>query len=118
MLVLVPTREDVLAVHSIDEAFDLWTRKPTRREVALIRTAEAEGMIWYTPHAADAADDESIPEEVVWHTVRRGDAKSKDVDDSAGRAIGINFESARIVQPIRAKVSWRVRYFIATVHTV
>jgi|ERR1700733_2097317 len=119
MLVLVPTREDVLAIRSIEEAFDLWTRMPTRREVALIRVALDERLIALTQHAWDAAAEESITEESVWRTVRRGSARSKDVDDHSGRQIGINFDGRpRGDREMRVKVSWQVRYFIPTVHSL
>ena len=60
MLVFVPTREDVLAIRSIEEAFDLTTTKVRRREVALARTACAERLIRFTEHALDAMADERI----------------------------------------------------------
>jgi len=120
MLVLVPTREDVLAIQSIEEAFDLSTRRVTKREVGLVRVAEREGLIKLTGHADDAIDDEAIPEELVWHTIRCGRARSKDNDELNGRQIGINFESVgdRSLIRLRVKVSWGLRYFIATVHTL
>jgi hypothetical protein len=46
MLVLVPTREDVLAIQSIDQAFDLSTQRIQFWEVALIRVALADGC-WF-----------------------------------------------------------------------
>jgi len=56
----VPTRADVLAIRSIEDAFDITTTKIRRAEVALIRTAEAEGLLEYTNHAAAAAGDASM----------------------------------------------------------
>jgi hypothetical protein len=79
MLVLVPTREDVLAIRSIDEAFDLTTTKPQHWEVALIRTALAEGLFIFPQHAEDAADEEGIIEHDIQRVIRTGKAKSKDV---------------------------------------
>lgn len=118
MLVLVPTREDVLAIRSIEEAFDLSTTKVRKREVALIRVAEAEGLIRLTDHAERACDDESVAEELVWEVVQRGKARSKDVDACGGRQIGLNFDGQADRRRIRVKVSWQMRYFVATVHTL
>jgi hypothetical protein len=119
MLVLVPTREDVLAIRSIEEAFGLWTRKVTKREVALIRVAADERLIRFTRHAWDAADDENISDEAIRRTIQRATTRSKDLGDCAGRLIGINFDANPCLERrIRAKVSWEVRYFIATVHTL
>jgi hypothetical protein len=115
----VPTREDVLAIRSIEEAFDLSTHKVRKREVALIRVAAAERLIRLTSHADDAMDDEAIAEEIVLQTILHGRARSKDIDARSGRQIGINFEGdGRSERRIRVKVSWAVRYFVATVHTV
>lgn len=118
MLVRVPTRDDVLAIRSIEEAFDLSTRKVRKREVALIRIAELEDLIRLTGHAEDAMDDEAIAGETVRFVIRRGTPKSKDVNETAGRQIGVNFEAAEELRGIRVKVSWQMGYFIATVHTV
>jgi hypothetical protein len=115
----VPTREDVLAIRSIEEAFDLSTTRVRKREVALIRAAEREDLIELTAHAEDAADDEGIDEADIWGAVRRGSAGSKDRDRSKGRQIGVNFEAdVRGPRRIRVKVSWDREYFIPTVHTV
>ena len=92
MLVYVPTREDVLAIRSLDEAFDLWTPRMTRREVALIRIAAAEGLLEIRHHAHDAAEDESIIIGEVVNVVRYGNPASKDVDAHGSRQVGINFE--------------------------
>ena len=120
MLVLVPTREDVLAIRSIEEAFDLSTPRVTKREVALVRVAAAEGLIRLTSHADDALDDEAIAEEIVWETIQRGKASSKDRDERFGRQIGLNFDSSErsLRDRLRVKVSWGLGYFIATVHTL
>jgi hypothetical protein len=115
----VPTREDVLRIRSIEEAFDLSTTKVRKREVALIRVAERERLIELTDHAEDAADDEGIDEADIWGAVRRGSAGSKDRDERRGRQIGVNFEAdVRGPRRIRVKVSWNRQYFIPTVHTV
>lgn len=118
MLGLVPTRDDVLAIRSIEEAFDLSTRKVRKREVALIRVAEREDLIRLTGHAEDAMDDEAIAEDAVRFVIRRGTPASKDVDETAGRQIGINFEGELDACELRVKVSWRLGYFVATVHTL
>ena len=119
IIVLVPTREDVLGIRSIDEAFDLSSRKVRKREVALIRVAVAERLIRLTDHADDAMFDEANSEETAWYVISRGRARSKDIDQCAGRQVGINFEADDGYQRrIRVKVSWAVRYFVATVHTV
>ena len=114
----MPTREDVLAIRSIEEAFDLTTTTVRKREVALIRIAASEDLIELTAHAEEAADDEAIADELVWRAIERGKPESKDVDEDAGRQIGINFEDEAGSRRIRVKVSWRIGYFIATVHTV
>jgi hypothetical protein len=115
----VPTREDVLAIRSIDEAFDLSTPKVGKREVSLIRVAERERLIRLTEHAEDAAVDDGIAEADIWGAVRRGPAGPKDRDESMGRQIGINFEAdVRGRRRIRVKVSWDRTHFIPTVHTV
>lgn len=118
MLVLVPTREDVLAIRSIEEAFDLSTHRVRKREVAVIRVAELEDLIRLTGHAEDAMDEEAIAEETVRFVIRRGTPKSKDVNENGGRRIGVNFEAPVDRRGIRVKVSWRMGYFIATVHTL
>jgi hypothetical protein len=99
----VPTCEDVLAIRSIDEAFDLSSRKVRKR---------------FTRHAEEAMDDEAISKETAMRVIGRGTPKSKDIDDNAGRQIGINFEADADFRRIRVKVSWELRYFVATVHTV
>ncbi len=119
MLVFVPTREDVLAIRSIEDAFDLWTSKVTRREVALIRIAAAERLLEIRHHADDAAGDESIAIEAIVDVVRYGKPASKDVDAYGSRQVGINFEgkiSAK--RRIRVKVSWDRRHYTVTVHTI
>ncbi len=125
MLVLVPTREDVLAIQSIEDAFDLTTTKVKRWEVELIRIALAEGLVKSTLHELDAAEDDLVPEPAVDRVIASGDAVSKDVDAWGPRQIGINFEgeiraSRKIRGPrrIRVKVSWDDVYYIPTVHTV
>jgi hypothetical protein len=119
MLVFVPTRDDVLAIRSIDDAFDLWTSKVTRREVALIRIAAAEGLLEIRHHAHDAAEDESITIAAVVNVVRYGKPASKDVDAHGSRQVGINFEGKISAgHRIRVKVSWDRRHYTVTVHTI
>lgn len=119
MLVFVPTREDVLAIRSIDDAFDLWTSKVTRREVALIRIAAAEGLLEISGHTRRAANDEFIAIGAVINVVRFGQPASKDVDPHGSREVGINFEgNIRSGRRIRVKVSWDRRHYTATVHTI
>ena len=113
------TRDDVLGIRSIEEAFDLSTTKVRKREVALIRVAEREDLIELTTHAEDAAEDDGIAEADIWGAVRRGSAGPKDCDVRMGRQIGVNFEAdVRGRRRIRVKVSWDREYFIPTVHTV
>jgi hypothetical protein len=88
MLVFVPTREDVLAIQSIDEAFDLRTTQPQPWEVALIRTALAEGLLIIPRHAHDAANDEGISKRDVRRIIRTGKARSKDMDPYGPRQVG------------------------------
>jgi hypothetical protein len=119
MLVFVPTRDDVLAIRSIEDAFDLWTPKVTRREVALIRIAAAEGLLEVSGHTRHAADDEFIAIAAVINVVRFGKPASKDVDPHGLREVGINFEgNIRSGRRIRVKVSWDRRHYTATVHTI
>ena len=119
MLVLVPTREDVLSIRSIEEAFDLSTTKIRKREVALIRIARLEHLLKLTVHAAAEADDEMIPYSAVKNLATHGNAVSKDVNDEGERQIGINFEGAvPSRRRARAKIGWEERYLIITVHTI
>ena len=113
----MPTREDVLAIRSIEEAFDLSTRRVTKRELALIRIASRGDLLEFTEHAAAEADDELVPHAAVWKVIERTKRTSKDLEPTAQRQVGINFE--RNIQPgrrIRVKVSWDRRHYTATVH--
>jgi len=84
----------------------------------LIWMAVGMGLVKFSPHAERAAADEAIPQPAVWRVVREGAARSKDIVAQT-RRIGINFEGKiRGARRIRVKVSWVVRYVIATVHTV
>jgi hypothetical protein len=115
----VPTREDVLAIRSIDDAFDLSTTKIKPREVALIRVALAEGLVQSTMHELHAADDELIAERAVDRVIAEGRAASKDVDPAGPRQIGINFEGrAGARRRIRVKVSWEDGYYVVTAHSI
>ena len=116
---LVPTREDVLAIRTIEEAFDLWTASVTKREVALIRVASHSDLLDFTPHAVFEADEEMIPLPAVWRVVEHARIRTKDIDLAGERSIGINFEGTLPDQRrIRAKVSWDRGYVIVTVHTI
>ncbi|MEA2690377.1 MAG: hypothetical protein QOD51_2984 [Candidatus Eremiobacteraeota bacterium] len=119
MLVLVPTREDVLAIQSIEDAFDLTTTKINGWEVALIRVAEAQGLLEFPGHAHAAASDEAITENDVMTAIRSGRAASKDIDLAGYRKVGINFErTIARRRRIRVKVSWDRRHYTVTVHTI
>ena len=116
---LVPTREDVLAIRTIEEAFDLWTTAVTKREVALIRVAGHAGLLDFTEHASIAADDEMIPLAAVRRVIETARVRMKDVDPAGERSIGINFEGTLADRRrIRAKVSWDDGYLVVTVHTI
>jgi hypothetical protein len=115
----VPTREDVLAIRTIDEAFDLWTAAVTKREVALIRVAGHAGLLDFTQHASIAADDERIPLAAVRRVIETARVRTKDIDQANERSIGINFEGMLPDRRrIRAKVSWDDGYLVVTVHTI
>jgi hypothetical protein len=115
----VPTREDVLAIRTIEEAFDLWTPVVTRRELILIRVASRAGLLDFTPHAVFEADEEMIPLPAVKRVVEHARIRTKDIDVAGERSIGINFEGTLPDQRrIRAKVSWDRGYVIVTVHTI
>lgn len=119
MLVLVLTREDVLAIRSVEDAFDLSTKLIRLRKVALIRVAEAEGLLEYPGHAQAAATDDGLTEEDVMSAIRSGRAASKDIDPNGQRQVGINFErTVSRRRRIRVKVSWDRRHYTVTVHTI
>jgi len=119
MLVFVPTREDVLAIRSIEEAFDLWTKRVTRREVALIRVALAEGLVIITDHAKREAADEYIEESDLIRVIRTGRPASKDVDVAGSRQVGVNFEGTiERRRRIRVKIGWDRSHYTATVHSI
>ena len=113
------TREDVLRIRSIEEAFDLSTTRVRKREVALIRVASREDLIELTVHAAEEADDEMIPHAAVWSVIEQTKLTSKDVDPSGERHIGVNFDGAiPDGRSIRAKITWDDGYLVVTVHTI
>ena len=115
----MPSREDVLAIRSIEEAFDLSTTTVMPRELGLIRVAAREGLLEIRRHASRAAADEDIPERDVVAAVRFGRPKRKDVDPVGLRQIGINFErTLRDGRRLRVKVSWDRRHYTVTVHTI
>ena len=109
----MPTREDVLAIRTIEEAFDLWTPSVTKRELALIRVASRSGLLDFTRHAVLEADDEMIPLPAIERVIEHARVRTKDIDPAGDRAIGINFEgTVPDRRRIRAKVSWSGDYFI------
>ncbi len=113
------SRDDVLAIARIDDAFDLQTSDIQPREIDLIRTALAEDLILMTLHAAYAADDESILQDEVWSVVGSGEPVSKDLDPYGSRQIGINFEGpTRDGRRISVKVGWDDGYFVATLYSM
>ncbi len=115
----MPTREDVLAIQTIEEAFDLWTPAVTKRELALIRVAARCNLLKFTQHAVIEADDEMIPLPAIRHVVERARIRTKDIDPAGKRSIGINFEGTLPDRRrLRANVSWERGYFIVTVHTI
>ena len=115
----MPTREDVLAIRTIEEAFDLWTPRVTKRELALIRAASHAKLLEFTTHALIAAEDEMISYPAVRRVIEHARITTKDTDKAGDRAIGINFEGTiPDRRRIRVKVSWDCGYFIPTVHTL
>ncbi len=119
MLAFVPTREDVLAIQSVEEAFDLTTTIVMPRELALVRIAADQGLLEIRRHAFQAADEERISEREVVAVVRLGKPISKDVDLYGPRKVGINFErTLSDRRRIRVKVSWDRRHYTVTVHTI
>jgi hypothetical protein len=94
MLVLVPTREDVLAIRSIEEAFDLSTTTVRKREVALIRAAYDGNLLVLSEHAMVEADDEMIGYDSARKVAGTGKASSKDISEYGTRRIGLNMEGA------------------------
>lgn len=115
----MPTRADVLALRSIEDAFDLTTTVIMPWELGLIRVAARERLVDITQHASLAAADEHIEEKEIIKTVRFGRAASKDVDLYGSRQVGINFErTVRDGRRIRVKVSWERRHYTVTVHTI
>ena len=76
-------------------------------------------LIIVSRHARRAANDDSVPESVIWRIVREGVARSKDVIPDDMRRVGINFEGKqRGGKWVRVKVSWLVRYVVVTVHAL
>lgn len=108
---------DPREVKSLADAFDLTTTEPLVWEIDLIRQAEDGRSIHLSSHADDAARDDSIPVAAIWRVIRDGVPRSKDVTRNRGRQIGINFEGKRRGGGrLRTKVTWQVRYVVATVH--
>lgn len=106
-------------VKSLADAFDLTTTEPLIWEIDLIRKAEEIGLAELSSHARRAARDDSIPVAAVWRVVREGAPRSKDTTRARDRQIGINFEGKRRGGGwIRAKMTWQIRYVIATVHAL
>ena len=106
-------------VTHLEEAFDLGTPDIRQWELELIWAAVELKLMILSNHASRAAEEESVPEAAVWRVIREGSASSKDIDAPGRRKVGINFDGKiRGGRWIRAKVSWQVRYVVATVHTV
>jgi hypothetical protein len=106
-------------VSCLEEAFDLTTPSILPWELELIWSAVALDVMILSNHAWRAAADESIPKAAVWRVVREGRPSSKDISSLGFRKVGINFEGKiRGGRRIRAKVSWQLRYVVATVHTL
>ncbi len=104
-------------VTRLEEAFDLSTTEIQPWELELVWKAETLGLIALSGHAWRAAKDDSIPAAAIWRVVRDGMRRSKDVTTEGGRRIGINFEGKRRGGGwIRAKISWKDEYTVATVH--
>ena len=114
----MPTRADVLAIRSIEDAFDLSTTTVMPKELAMVRVAAEERLIDIRRHASWAADEERITDREVLAAVRLGKPVSKDIDPYGPRKVGINFErTLRDNRRIRVKVSWDRRHYTVTVHT-
>ena len=79
-------RDDVLALDSIEKAFDHAGPSISARELALIRVALAEDLILLTEHAIDEADDEGIPQGAIWSIIDRGAPVSK-ISDQATQTV-------------------------------
>jgi hypothetical protein len=120
ILLIVLGRDDVLAIASIEAAFDHTNSRVSSREVDLVAAALAEDLILLTEHAIDEADDEGIPQAGIWAIVGRGTPVSKDLEPGdSERQVGLNFEG-RLADGRRAsvKISWEDGYFVATIYTV
>jgi hypothetical protein len=110
---------DPREVTRLAQAFDLTTTEIVQWELELIWRAEELELLALSTHAAEAADDESIPRAAIRRIVRNGIPRSKDATTRDGRQIGINFEGKlRRTGWIRTKVTWRNEYIVATVHTL
>jgi hypothetical protein len=106
-------------VRSIEEAFDIATPAVLQWELELIWGAVELGVLVLSPHAERAAEDDSIPLPAIRRVIRDGVARSKDILPGRHRHVGINFEGKKRGGGwIRVKVSWLVRYIVATVHAV
>jgi hypothetical protein len=106
-------------VKSLSDAFDLSTPDVLQWELDLIWTAEELGLIRLSPHARYEARYDSIPFAAIWRVIRDGFPRSKDVTRLDNRQLGINFEGRRRGGGwIRAKVTWELRYVVATVHAL
>jgi hypothetical protein len=106
-------------VACLAEAFDLTTTEVLPWELKLIWRAEELNVIRFSAHATRAARDDSVVPAAVWRAIREGVPRSKDVTRDQKRQVGINFEGKRRGGGwIRAKVTWQVRYVVATVHAL
>ena len=106
-------------VTRIEDAFDITTTDVLPWELNLIWSSEELGLLALSAHAARAAKDDSIPSGAIRRVVREGIPRSKDVTTDENRQIGINFEGKRRGGGwLRAKVTWRDAYVVATVHAL
>jgi hypothetical protein len=112
-------RTDPRNVTCLAEAFDLTTTEIRQWELALIWIAVSLGIVRFSRHAQQAAEDDSIPQPAIWRIINEGNPRSKDITSYGKRQVGINFEGKRRGGGwIRVKVSWQVRYTIVTVHAL
>jgi hypothetical protein len=111
--------DDPRQVRSLEDAFDLTTPEIRLWELHLIWRAVDEGLVRFDDHGDQARIDESVVRSDVLRIIIGGTPRSKDLDRSAQRHPGINFEGkASGCRTIRAKVSWFLGYVVVTVHTL
>lgn len=106
-------------VTRLAQAFDLTTAEIVQWELELIWRAEELDLLAVSAHARQAAKDDSVPMAAIRRVVRDGVPRSKDVTTEERRQIGVNFEGKRRGGGwLRAKVTWRDEYIVATVHAL